>query len=72
MFGDGEPIFHDVNLGEPDFKAAFQAQLGANPEMVQFFLLPGAIMELEAGKQKEVLLTRSNVIFGEDPKLLVG
>ena len=43
-----KPIFQDANYGEPDFKAVFQAQLGANLGMEQFFL------ELEAGKQREV------------------
>ena len=39
---------------EPDFKTAFQAQLGANLGMVQFFLLPDTMMLLKVGKPRKV------------------
>jgi hypothetical protein len=32
----------------------FQALRGADPEVDQCFLLPGALMDQKAGKQKEV------------------
>ena len=61
-----------VTSCEPDFQTPFQAQKGVITERAQSFRLPGAMMDVEVGKQREVQPIRSNAIFGEDRKLLVG
>ena len=42
-----------VLRSEPDVSTPFQAQNGVILERVQSFWLPGAMMDLEVGKQRE-------------------